>query len=228
MFKEIEGNIINTKEKIINSFRAKKYFENNIDNNDINFNYYVKTINQNCNNKIIINDELECDLLIDCTYNQLNLHNKENEYIYELTISLLYERINFDEIFESITVMDGDFFSLFPRDISKRLYTLTHVKYTPLIKSKNLEDIKNYKLEDNILEDVIKNMETEVLKVYSNFKKTFKYISYFLSYKCKLVSNIDTRECNIYQDKNIISVNCGKITGIFEFEDFIREKLQLD
>lgn len=124
--------------------------------------------------------------------------------------------------------MDGNFFSLFPREITKKLYTLTHVEYTPLIKSKKLDDVKNYKLEDDVLENVIKNMETDVLKVYSKFKKTFKYISYFLSYKCKLVSNMDTRECNIYQDNNIISVNCGKITGIFEFEDFIREKLQLD
>ena len=78
------------------------------------------------------------------------------------------------------------------------------------------------------MENVIRNMENDVLEVYPKFKKTFKYNSYFLSYKCKLVSNIDTRECNIYKDNNIISVNCGKITGIFEFEDFIREKLQLD
>jgi len=227
MFKKIQGDIINTKEKIINSFKAKKYFEDNINKNDIKFNYNVKSINQE-NDKVIINNDLECDILIDCTYNQLNIGNKDNDYIFELTISLIYERINLDESFESITVMDGDFFSLFPREITKELYTLTHVKYTPLIKSKKLDDIKNYKLEDDVLENVIRNMENDVLEVYSKFKKTFKYISYFLSYKCKLLSNIDTRECNIYEDNNIISVNCGKITGIFEFEDFIREKLQLD
>jgi len=224
MFKEIEGNIINTKEKIINPFKAKKYFESEIDKGDIEYNYNVSKITQN-DKKVIINDDLECDLLIDCTYNQLNLFNNGKEYIYELTISLLYKRINFSEPFESITVMDVDFFSLFPREISKEIYTLTHVKYTPLIKSKYLDDIRNYKLEDKTLEDIIDNMEYDVMRIYTSFKKNFKYISYFLSSKCKLVSQNDSRECNIYQDKNIISVNCGKITGIFEFEEYILNNL---
>ena len=225
-FKEIEGNIINTKEKVINSFKAKKYFESAIDKNDIKYNYNVSNINQN-DNKVIINDDLECDLLIDCTYNQLNLPNKDKEYMFELTISLLYKRINYSESFESITVMDGNFFSLFPREISKEIYTLTHVKYTPLIKSKNLDDIKNYELKDKILENIRNNMESDVMKIYTSFKKNFKYISYFLSSKCKLISENDSRECNIYKDKNIISVNCGKITGIFEFEEYILNNLNI-
>jgi len=224
MFKNIEGKIIVTKEKIINSVKGKKYFQNKINKDDIKYNYEVNKIVEE-DDKVIINDDLDCDLLIDCTYNQLNLFNKSNKYIFELTISLLYERINFDEPFESLTIMDGEFFSLFPREISKKIYTLTHVKYTPLIKSKNIDDIKNYKLEDETLQNVINNMEVEVEKVYSTFKKKFRYNSYFLSYKCKLICQNDNRECNIHDTGKIISVNCGKITGIFEFENYLRKKL---
>ena len=121
--------------------------------------------------------------------------------------------------------MDGNFFSLFPREISKQKYTLTHVKYTPLIKSSNIEDINNYNLEDKTLKEIIQNMENEVVKVYKEFKKDFVYESYFTSYKCKLDCNNDSRECIIEENKNIINVNCGKIIGIFDFEDYLRENI---
>ena len=75
-FENIDNNIINTKEKIINSIKAKNYFKTNIDYNLIKFNYEVKHIENN-NNKIIINNDLNCDLLIDCTYNQLTLSKKK-------------------------------------------------------------------------------------------------------------------------------------------------------
>jgi hypothetical protein len=117
--------------------------------------------------------------------------------------------------------MDGNFFSLFPRNINKDKYTLTHVKYTPLIKSKNINDILNYEVTDDILNNVKNNMEKDVKIYYPEFKSNFQYVDYFTSYKCKLISNNDTRECNIEEYDNIITVNCGKITGIFELEEYL-------
>lgn len=222
IFINIDGDIINTQEKIINSNRVIEYFKKKINATDLILDYEVKTITRN-DNKIIINNDLQCDLLIDCTYNQLNMSTKKYEY--ELTISLLYERIDFDETFVSITVMDGSFFSIFPRDISKQIYTLTHVSYTPILCSNNIEDIYNYKIKETTVEDVKEKITNDVLKIYPNFKKTFVYKSYFLSYKCKLISNNQTRECIIEENDNIISVNCGKITGIFEFEEYLKKKL---
>ena len=222
-FNKTDGNIINTKEKIINSLKVKKFFIANYDINSIKFNYEVTKIDRK-NNKIIINNELECDILIDCTYNQLQLSKKK--YIYELTISLLYKRINYELSFESLTIMDGDFFSLFPRDISKKIYTLTHVKYTPVIKSTNINDVLNYKMLDEEVQNIKKKMEYEVQQFYPDFYKHFEYLNYFTSYKCKLLCNNDTRECNIEEDNNIISVNCGKITGVFEFENYLEKYLE--
>ena len=217
----IDGDFINTHEKIINSFKAKKYFKEKINKNCIKFDYKVNTINIK-NNTVIINNDLECDILIDCTYNKLGL---QLNYVYELTISLVYIKITNNDKFNSLTVMDGQFFSLFPRSISNNKYTLTHVKYTPLIKSENIKDIMDYNITSEKVLEVKKYMETEVIKYYKNFLKDFKYDSYFTSYKCKSKSNNDNRDCNILQKNNIISVNCGKITGIFEFENFIKEYL---
>ena len=59
--------------------------------------------------------------------------------------------------------------------------------------------------------------------IYPDFKTDFKYISYFTSYKCKIISSNDNRDCIIEKNNNIISVNCGKITGIFDLEDYIKE-----
>jgi hypothetical protein len=220
-FDNIDGNIINTKEKIVNSEKVKKYFKKN--KKYIKFDYEVKNI-ETKNDKIIINNEIECNLLLDCTYNQLGISKKI--YSYELTISLIYKRLNNNICFESLTIMDGEFFSLFPRDISKESYTLTHVKYTPLIKSKNIVDILNYKLDKKKIKLVIKNMEKEVKFYYKEFNTDFIYKDYFTSYKCKLIDNNDNRECNIDEINNIISVNCGKITGIFKFEDYLKKYLQ--
>ena len=216
----IDGDIINTQEKIINSDKAKKYFNDKI-NCEIKFNYLVENIKQ-IDNKVIINDDIECDLLIDCTYNQLGL--SKQKYIYENTISFIYERINFNDEYDSITVMDGDFFSLFPRDVNKKLYSLTHVKYTPFQK-----DIEINKLDKNIskekINEINKNMVEDVVKYLPDFSKHFKLKTHFISYKCKLISKNDTRECIIEKNNNIINVNCGKIIGIFELEDYLKNIL---
>jgi len=220
VLENIDGNFINTKEKIINSIKAKKYFKRQINKKYIKFNYKVNAITTK-HNKIIINNDLECDILLDCTYNKLGL---QSNCIYELTISLIYVKSNYIP-FDSLTIMDGNFFSLFPRDLKKNIYTLTHVKYTPLIKSENIKDIMNYSITPEKVLEVKKNMETDVIKYYRNFVKDFKYHSYFTSYKCKSNSNNDNRDCHILQKNNIISVNCGKITGIYEFENYIKKYL---
>ena len=57
----------------------------------------------------------------------------------------------------------------------------------------------------------------------------FKYKGYFLSNKTKLLSKSDSRDINIEEiEKNVITVNCGKIYGIFEFEDYMLKYLYND
>lgn len=226
----IDGDIFCTQEKIINSDRAKEHFKKLLTENNANikFDYNVTSITSLSDNKIMVNNELECDYLFDCTYNQLNLSKKD--YIYELTISLLYEKEPSFNDFEALTVMDGDFFSIYPRAINKKLYTLTHVKYTPIIKSDNAKTILDYKLKPRKVNEIRLLMEKDVKDIFPDFDKYFKYKSYFTSYKCKINSVSDSRECIIetsLHNNNIISINCGKIIGIYNVENYINNVLRL-
>jgi hypothetical protein len=122
--------------------------------------------------------------------------------------------------------MDGNFSSLYPRDISNNSYTLTDVEFTPLIKSQSYKDIENFKITENIITDTKKKMVNKLEQYYPNFQDYFEYDGYFLSKKTKQISSSDTRDITIEEiEKGIISVNCGKIYGIFEWEDYIKKYL---
>ena len=244
IFNNIDGDIILTNEKYINANEAKKFFKNNL---KCKFKYNTKVIKiEKKNDKINIlfndsvtklqeepsmdNKEIEemkepmssinCDLIIDCTYNLLNLSTKE--YIYEKNIILIFEKISNIE-FDAVTIMDGNFCSLYPLYEQKNFYTLTDVEYTPLIRSKNLNDIINYKFDENNLQKIIDNMTNKIKYYYKNFSEVFNYHSFALSNKTKIVSSNDTRECNIEKiNDNLITINCGKIIGIFEMENYFK------
>ncbi len=219
-FNNINNNILLVDECVINSTNSKKYFKKKLKCNFI-FNKKVNNIEYNNKNVIVFfddNSNIYSDLVIDCTYNHLNLSSKN--YKYEKTISLLYKKIS-DINFDALTVIDGNFMSLYPHDIQNNIYTLTDVEYTPLIVSNNVNDILNYKLEQEILDKTIINMIDKIKKYYPNFENCFKYDGYFLSNKTKLISNSDSRECIIENIENrIITINCGKISGIFDVEKY--------
>lgn len=223
-FKNINNNILNVNECVINSNKSKEFFKNNLICKKI-FNKKVIAINYGNDPMIILDDDsiISCDLIIDCTLNSFNLSSKN--YIYEKTISLLYKKYSKTN-FDGITVIDGKFFSLYPNDIDNDIYTLTDVEFTPLIISEKLEDINNFVLDSNKLDKVKCEMENKVKYYYEKFKEHFEYIGYFLSKKTKLISNSDSRECNIEKiNDKLITINCGKITGIFEMEYYFKKIL---
>ncbi len=225
-FKNIYDKIILTDEKVINSEKAKMHFTNELKNVKFFFDTTVTGYLKR-DNKIIVNasngTEFNCDLLLDCTYNQMGL--SKSDYTYELTISLLYEKIN-DTEFDAITIMDGKFWSLYPRDVEKKLYTLTDVEFTPVISSLKYSDILNYNLSEDKIYEIRENMENKVKSYYCDFLKDFSYKSYFLSKKTKLISGSDSRDITIEEiEDNVITVNCGKIYGIFDFEQHVLNHL---
>ena len=228
LFENIDGQLIKVKEQVINSDKAYKHFKEELKDIIFIFNTTVKSYDK-INDKIIVcnnkNEIHECDILFDCTYNQLGLSNKK--YLYELTCSLLYEKINKNALFDAITIMDGKFSSLYPRDIENSIYTLTDVEFTPVISSVNFNKILEYKITDEKIEEIKVNMVIKLKQYYPNFENDFKYNGYFLSNKTKVMSNSDSRDITIEElEKNVITVNCGKIYGIFEWEDFILKYIQ--
>jgi hypothetical protein len=226
IFKNIDGKIIKVKEQVINSQRAYKYFKGCLKNIKINcseqFTHYIKK------NEVITvftnTTSYDCDILFDCTYNQSGLDI--NKYMYELTCSLVYKKIK-NTPFDAITIMDGKFSSLYPREKNKFTYTLTDVEFTPVISSIHYKDIVDYKITEEKIEEIKHNMESKIKEYYPEFNTTFEYLEYFLSNKTKLISTSDSRDISIKEiEKNVITVNCGKIYGIFEWEQYILKYLE--
>jgi hypothetical protein len=119
--------------------------------------------------------------------------------------------------------MDGMFFSLYPINADLNLYTLTHAKHTPFDTNTNYNNLQ-HTISANDIYICKNNIEIDVLKYFPDFYKYFKYVDYFISDKTKIFDTIlDSRECIIEENDNIISVNCGKITGIFELEKYIKQ-----
>jgi hypothetical protein len=212
--KNTNNKFINTDEMFINFEKTKKYFTNVLKNIEFKFNYKVFKI-ENDKNSVIINNELHFDKVFNCTYNQIQC--TEN-VIYEKCISLLYMKKK-ETFFDSLTVMDGDFFSIYK--YNKKNFSLTSVKYTPLIKSKKFNDVYNFN--NYNIEDKIKQFEQIVLQYFPNFKKYFKYKSFYISYKCKNVSKNDDRDLNINIDDNVFNVWCGKISLVCLLDNNIKK-----
>jgi len=154
IFKNIQGYPIKVEEKVINSEKAKQIFKNKLIKCNCLFNTEVKDI-KNIDKKILINDKFSCKILLDCTYNQLNL--SIGNYLYEITLSLLYKK---NKDFGAITIVDGDFCSLYPR--YDNIYTLTDVEHTQIAVSNNFNDIKNYTPKKDEIEDKKNKMENKI------------------------------------------------------------------
>lgn len=194
--------VIRVNEKMVNNVIAKDYFTKLL-------NRYIKY-----NTKIYdITSMHNYDYIYDCTNNQLNFIDHKYKLYYELTISLIYEGYNNDM---AITVVDGSFCSLYPYDKPNNLYTLTHVTYTPLIKSYDITEINSYVLTNEKISSIRNKMEESITHYYPSFKNHFRYKSYFLSYKCKFENSQDSRDLLQVTKNNITSIMCGKITGIYK------------
>jgi len=216
----IDGDLIITNESFIDPVKATKHFLSIIPDTDLKLGYEVRSItpSERTTSKVSLNNDIECDLVLDCTNNQMGL--TKEQYIYEVTLSLVYKKTA-PCPFGALTIMDGGFFSIFPRNMERSLYTVTHVEHTPLSKSRCLAAIQAYEVNKAEITSRITKIEDQVSKIYPDFRRNFAYVDYFLSYKCKKVVGNESRECCVEQLDRIVSVNCGKITGIYEFEKHV-------
>lgn len=209
----IEGCII-TNEMFINFEKAKSYFTNELKNILIKKN-------------VSVNDLLEMsrnyDFVIDATNNTLN--NEHENFFYELALTLLYKKEHNAE-FGALTLMDGNLFSIYP--YKDNLFTITDVEHTPIIKTKNIQEINNIinNLPDNIINEKQKLIENKISCYYPNFKKDFIYNDFILSIKSKIISKSDNRYPIIVRNNNIIKCFTGKIQGIYIISDFIKELIK--
>jgi hypothetical protein len=159
-------------------------------------------------NKVIINDEKEYDLFFDCTNNQMGLIKN---IVSENTISLIYK--SNDENTIGVTIVDGNFVSLYPYDLESRLYTLTSVLHTPLHKEPS-PDVVMKKRE---------KMEEEIRTFIPEYFEKFTYDSYFVSKKSKPITGCDSRELMVSKNERVTSIACCKIGGVIMLLDYLEK-----
>jgi hypothetical protein len=74
-------------------------------------------------------------IVIDCTYNALELSSDRIDCFYEPCLTFLYKYVGTESDHPSVTLIDGDFGSLYrylDPSTTDKLYTLTSVKHTPI------------------------------------------------------------------------------------------------
>lgn len=208
-FMGFEG-CLNTKEKHINFDLAKSYFNEKL--KDI---FICREILKMEIPKL----KKEYDLVINCTNNFLKVTKNKNHF-YELTVSFIYKKIE-NSGFDGLTLVDGDLFSIYPYD--KNLHTVTDVSITPIKKFKTIENLKKYSntINQQVIHKKQEQIEKKITSFYPLFLKNFKYHSYFLSTKSKILSMSDDRSPSIDLTENLVNIFTGKIQGIYLIEEYI-------
>lgn len=202
-------------EKYIDPRRARKFFKSNLGP-------YIRT-GIAVDDAFIQTQKHDYSHVLNCTN---NLYTPLPKCLYELTLSAIYKRNVPDGIIRGYTVVDGSFGSLYPYDPERDMYTLTHVTHTPLCKAPDLVTLSEFKPTQSEIQERVVKMEHHIASHLPSFATDYTYHSNFISYKCKPQSACDERGCYIGQTDNMITVVCGKITGIFQFEDFLHTIFQ--
>ena len=209
--RNVEEMFLNVEEKFIDNNKARTYFKNVLSKcfvSDIppdNFASIDSIVNY-----LKLSSEYT---VINCTYNHLNPIDYGS---YELFISLIYTS-NISDVC-AITIMDGPFFSIYPYNIEKHLYTVTSVEHGVIYSGK---DIINYTLDEATLLEKKTKIELLMDEYLEDWRSHFVYSDFFLSWKTKPVTTNDDRDVKIMREGNIVNIYGGKITGIFKAEQYI-------
>ena len=206
----IDGSI-SVKEKYIDPLKSKMFFEKKLKNNIEHCHITEKKL------ELL---KKENDLVINCTNNVLN--PVRNNYFYELCLILKYKKTK-KTSFDALTLVDGELFSIYP--FNKNFYTLSNVKYTPVKKFENYNELLIFKNNFTLNKSHIESFENDVFYFYKDFKKSFKFEDYIISIKTKNKNAASNRNPVILKEDNLVSCYTGKIQGIYYIEKYITDIL---
>lgn len=230
---EINNNLIEKNfvcdEKRINHNEIREKFDDLFKDNFQKFDESKLQIKQDN----IIYNNIKYNFFCNCTYGQskIGFEDIDLDCFYELCLTFLYKSNNENDF--SYTIIDGNFLSLFSYEQEKhKLFSLTHVKYTPIFLDKNIQTIFNLKknIDPNFINEKKKFFESEIKKYIINFDNNFQYYDYYLSIKCKFNSatKTDDRSLKFFEKDNNLLFIGGKITGIFEMINIFSKKIKID
>jgi hypothetical protein len=186
-------------ERYINPVTARDFFVHHLGCRQIPFSTFHPT---------------SADITINCTYNHLDPLPFEE---YELYMSLLY-RISGDPF--ALTVMDGEFFSIYPYKQDEQLYTVTSVRHGVVWRGRNSVDAPTD------LPEIRQVVEAEIATSFPAFRDRATYAGFFTSWKTKPRTECDDRSVRYEQSGNRFRIYGGKITGIFAAGDWISTRLR--
>jgi hypothetical protein len=188
---------IATNEEVISSKKAIKFFEDQ----NLNIEYNSECVLEG--KSLYVNGiKKKFDRLFDCSWGSINKRPYYNEEIFTTVLLEAKGEINFG----ALTIMDGDFYSIYPTDKGKNLYTLTSVKYGVTIDSAEKSADKTWL-----------NFNSEFRDIASQFMP----IGFFSSRKMKPKEYSSRRTVDIYSNGNIHHVFAGKIDTIFELDTLL-------
>ena len=160
----------------------------------------------------------ENDWIVNCTYNHLAPIPMDH---YELYCSLVY---HIPGSLFAVTIMDGPYFSIYPYDLEKRLYTVTSVRHGVAWRGTDpSQAVWSVAREKEIRTAV----ESEVTGILPEFPTIAQYTQCFLSWKTKPVTKgDDDRSLRFSVTGHTISLYGGKITGIFDAAEQVLATIQ--
>lgn len=199
---------INTKERYIDFQKAHQYFNNSIGS---------ITVKKNIEDLSDLTAEYE--LVLNCTNN--SFPGTFDNSFFELTLTLIYTKTG-DVSFDAITLVDGNFFSIYPYSIQENKFTLTDVEHTPLKSFTSIEELEAFHVTSDIVEQRRLLMEEKVERYFPSFNGNFEYSGYFLSTKAKSINSTADRYPVVRVDGNIVHAYTGKIQGIYPVQDLIQ------
>ena len=159
------------------------------------------------------------DLTINCTYNHFMPIPCDH---YEYFVSFLYHIPG--DLF-AFTLMDGPFFSIYPYDYEKRVYTVTSVVHGVLYTGHSIPSA--VPASSSEIEDRRRATEAQVRQYLPDLE--MNYVNHFTSWKTKPCTDTDDRSLRFHidHDRKLLHFYGGKITGIFQAEKIVTAYLKL-
>jgi len=205
----VETPAINVKERYINPDKAAHYFRANLTLTELPSNSFTSI------EQIHASLHQTFDFILNCTYNHISPIEYED---YELFLTLLYH-IKTPSLF-AYTIMDGPFFSIYPYDIERNIYTVTHVKHCVLIKERNI-DLSSRPCPE-LIAAKRQIVDAEITEFIPSWNSIATHVGHYTSWKTKHDNATGDRSIRYKVDGNIIHIYGGKITGIFQAEKLVR------
>lgn len=208
--------VVDTAEEFINPDIAGSYFSEKL-KGVVNFSTPIKTAD-------LPSLKRDFDLVVDCTWLTSGFVVDEDIY-FEPCIYFYYESSLKEDV--AITIMDGNFFSIYPYVGS--VYTLTSVEHTPISVEKDFDSaqrvINQVKSDANYIASKRALFEAVALHYLPFFSTYFTFKGVEFAVKTKFKSGSAGRYVKSYRDGNFLAIFSGKIDTIFDAEAIVQRVL---